>query len=70
MILETVSDIARKKKSVETKEIADALRKKGKYVKFTELVNKLKMFEGYGFIKREVVSVNNVPKLVWKIYSY
>ena len=70
LILETVSDIARKKKSAETKEIADALRKKGKYVKFTELVNKLKMFEGYGFIKREVVSVNNVPKLVWKIYSY
>lgn len=39
-------------------------------MKFSEVPNKLKMLEGYGFIKREIISMDDVPKFVWKLYSY
>jgi len=70
LILETVSNLAKEKKNIETREITYALRKRGKFMKFSELVNKLKVLEEYGFIGRKIVSVNNNPKFVWRVYSY
>jgi len=70
LILEAVSNLAKEKKGVETGQIARALRKRGKFIKMSVLVDKLKVLEEYGLIRREIVSVGNNPKLVWKICSY
>ena len=70
LILEAVSNLAKEKKGVETGQIAHALRKRGKFIKMSALVDKLKVLEEYGLIKREISSIDNNPKLVWKICSY
>jgi len=70
LILEVVSNLAKEKKGVETGQIARALRKRGKFIKMSVLVDKLKVLEEYGLIRREIASVGNNPKLVWKICSY
>jgi len=70
LILEAVSNLAKEKKDVETGQIAHALRKRGKFIKMSALVDKLKVLEEYGLVKREILSIDNNPKLVWKICSY
>ena len=67
LVLQTVLDSAKEKNAVETREINAAIkRRKKKSLKSDELLNTLNDLEEYGFIKRDIVSVKNTPKLVWK----
>ncbi|NWG10439.1 exosortase/archaeosortase family protein [Candidatus Bathyarchaeota archaeon] len=68
-MLETIRDLAKDKRVVETSEIYAAIEKsKGNSVKFDELSDALMRLEEYGFMKRDVISVKNKPKLVWRIH--
>ena len=69
LILDVLSELAKENRSIGTKEIANALRRKGKFMKTSRLIEKLEYLEEYGFVKREVVSVDNIPRLIWKFYS-
>ena len=67
LVLQTVLDSAKEKKVMDTREIYAAIkRRKKKPVKFDELLNMLNNLEEYGFLKKNVVSVRNRPKLTWK----
>jgi len=66
-ILQTILDLAKEKKKMETRDIYAAIkRRKGKSVKSDELFDVLTRLEEYGFIKRDIASIQNRPKLTWK----
>lgn len=68
LLLQTLSTLAEQKKAVETREIKKALEEKAKgKVKFKELLTLLDSLEEYGFIKKDITSIQNTPKLTWKI---
>jgi len=67
IILQTIQEMAEKMKTMETRDILIAIKEKtGKNLSLEELINILNRFEAYGFIRREVISVKNSPRLVWK----
>jgi len=68
LVLQTVLDLAKEKKKIETRDISVAIEQKvGKSVKFDNLLSVLNHLEEYGFIKKDITSVQNKPKLAWKI---
>jgi len=68
LVLQTILDLAKENKMMETNDIYAALKgSKGKSIKFDELFDALTRLEEYGIIKRDIVSVQNNPKLIWKI---
>jgi len=69
LILQTILDLGKEKKVMDTKDIAVAIKTRTKKaVKFDELFDVLTRLEEYGFIKRDIASVKNRPRLVWKTY--
>ena len=67
IVLQTIQDLAKDKNIMETREIQEAIKQKiGKPVKFNTLFNILNHLEEYGFIKKDIVSNKNKPRLVWK----
>jgi len=42
-------------------------RKVGKFMKLERRVERLNRLHEYGFIKKDIVSNNNKPVMVWKI---
>jgi exosortase len=68
LVLQTVLDLAKKNKVIETREINTAIkRKKKKSLNSAKLLNTLDNLEEYGFIKKDVAAVKNRPRLVWKV---
>jgi hypothetical protein len=68
IVLQTVLDLAKEKKKIETKDISVAINQKVREpIKFDDLLNLIKHLEEYGFIKKDIISVQNKPKLIWKI---
>lgn len=71
LILQTILDLAAEKKRMETRDIRVAIKKRaGKSMNFEKLLNILSHLEEYGFIKRDIVSVESRPRLVWKTKYY
>jgi len=70
-LLKIIADIAKSKKNIETRKILTTFNRKSKKVgerlKLSELIEILSYFEKYGFVERNLVSVDNMPKLTWKI---
>jgi len=67
LVLETLLDMAEKNRAMETKDISAALKRRiKKSMKFDELLNILNHLEEYGFIKSDIISAKNRPKLIWK----
>ncbi|MFX1402836.1 MAG: exosortase/archaeosortase family protein [Promethearchaeota archaeon] len=67
LMLQSILDLAKKKGEMETREILDAVKENVKEsTNFEELQRMLKRLEEYGFVTRDVVSVENKPKQVWK----
>jgi exosortase len=67
LLFQTIQDLAKEKKAIETKDINMAVKgKMEKSMKLDELLSKLNHLEEYGFIKKDVVSVKNSPMLAWK----
>jgi len=67
LVLQTILDLAKEKKLIETRDIIEAVKSRlGKSVKFEKLLSILNHLEEYGFIKKDVVSVKNRPMLMWK----
>ena len=67
VILQTILDLATKKKTVETRDIAKTIRRKTREtIDHDKLLNILGQLENYGFIKKDIISVNNKPRLIWK----
>jgi len=68
LVLQTVLDLAKENKVMETREINTAIkRKKKKSLNFAKLLNTLDNLEEYGFIKKDVAAVKNRPRLIWKV---
>jgi len=68
LVLQTILDLAKENKKMETKDIYTALKRtKRNSIELDELLDALTRLEEYGFVKRDVVSVQNRPKLTWKI---
>jgi exosortase/archaeosortase family protein len=69
VMLQAIQDLANDKRVMETREIYAAIEKIGENpMKFDELFGALTRLEEYGFMKRDVISVKNTPKFVWRIY--
>jgi exosortase/archaeosortase family protein len=67
LILQTILDLAEEKKRMETRDIRVAIKRRtGKSMNFEKLLNILSHLEEYRFIKRDIVSVESRPRLVWK----
>jgi len=67
LVLQTVLDLAKEKRKIETREVNAAIEKRiRKSVKLDNLLGILNRLEEYGFIRKDVVSLENRPGLVWK----
>ena len=65
--LQTILDLAKNKKAMETRDINEAIKARtGKTVKVEKLLNVLNRLEEYGFIRKDILIIKNQPKLVWK----
>jgi exosortase len=66
--LQTIQDLTTThKRHLEMRDIAEAIKEKtGKRTKFEKLFATLTRLEEYGFVKRDIISTQNQPKLVWK----
>ena len=67
-LLKIITEIAKNRKNVETRKILTTFNRKVKErLKLSELIEVLSHFEKYGFVERNLISVDNTPKLTWKI---
>ena len=67
LTLQTIKELAEENKKIETRDIRRALEKKtDEPVKLEELTNTLNKLEEYGLIRRDIASVENQPKMIWK----
>ncbi|MEA2089938.1 MAG: exosortase/archaeosortase family protein [Thermoproteota archaeon] len=67
LVLKTILDLAKEKKAMETREINAAIKRKTrKPLKFNKLQNTLNSLEKYGFIEKNIATVRNRPRLIWK----
>ncbi|TET65753.1 exosortase/archaeosortase family protein, partial [Candidatus Bathyarchaeota archaeon] len=67
LILQTLLELAQKKKTMETREINAAINKnQKKSMNYTKLLETLNNLEEYGFIKKDIISMKNRPRLIWK----
>ncbi|MGQ9566055.1 MAG: exosortase/archaeosortase family protein [Candidatus Bathyarchaeales archaeon] len=62
-MLQTILNLAKEKKTMKTNDIKMAIKRK---MSTEELLGWLTRLEEYGFIKRDIISVNNEPVQVWK----
>ena len=69
LVLQTVLDLAAEKQHILTSDILETIRKKlgGRSMSFKKMLNTLNVLFEYGLIRRAVISVENVPLLVWKV---
>lgn len=68
LILQTILELAQEKKKMETREIKTAIEKKlGGTLDLQEVTNILSKLEEYGFIRKNITSIENRPKLIWEI---
>ena len=69
LVLQTVLDLAKEKKHMQTSDILKNVRKKrgGRSMSFKKVLNALNVLDENGLIRRTVVSVGNSPVLVWKV---
>lgn len=66
-LLQTLQKIAASKKKMKTEEIHEALRQNmGESLDEESLQRILAQFEEYGFLKKDVISINNRPLMIWK----
>jgi exosortase len=69
LVLQTILDLAEEKKAMETRDINAVIKRRIKEpLNLDKLSNMLKHLEEYGFIRRDIISVQNRPRLVWKTY--
>lgn len=67
LILQTISNLAQQQKTMETRDIHHAIQKTTrKTIPLEKLTRTLNHLEEYGFIKKDIQSTQNTPKLVWK----
>jgi exosortase len=69
LVLQSVHESVAEKKHVQTSDILENVRKKegGRSMNFEKVLNTLNVLDEYGLVRRAVVSVENVPLLVWKV---
>jgi exosortase len=68
IVLQTVLEMAKEKKYMETNDIVENVQKRtGETVNSKTLLKVLDTLEENGFIKRTVISVGNAPVLMWKV---
>jgi len=66
--LHTIQELSEEKKKIETRDIRRALEEKtGEPVKLKELTKILNNLEKYRLVKKDIVSVDNQPKMIWKM---
>jgi len=68
LVFETITELSKEKRAMVTMDINLAIKRKvGKFMKLERLIDKLNHLQEYGFIKKDIVSNNNKPVMVWKI---
>jgi exosortase len=65
-VLTTISNLTKQKKTMETREISEALKASGNTATLDELLQTLNHLEEYSFIRKDVTSFGNQPRLVWR----
>jgi len=67
LLLQTITELNKERRQTVPIEINLAIKRKaGKFMKFERLVDKLNRLQEYGFVKMDLISINNRPLLVWK----
>lgn len=67
IVFHAVQDLKRQRKTMKTQDVEEAIERTiGKSVKLSTLVRILRHLEENGFIKRDIVSLENRPLLVWR----
>jgi exosortase/archaeosortase family protein len=68
IVYRTVQKLTKEKKAIETKDIKEALKiRTGRPVKSKKLLEIMNHLEESGFIRRDITSVQNQPRMVWRI---
>ena len=68
IVLQTVLELAKEKKSIETSDILESVQKRTEEpLKSEEVLSILNTLEEHGLIKRNIVSIGNAPRLLWKV---
>jgi hypothetical protein len=71
LVLQTVLDLAKEKRNMETREIIEVVEKRlGKTVRISQIASLLTRLEDYGFVKKNLISVRNKPRLAWKTTEF
>lgn len=67
-VLDTIQHLSERTPHLETRQIHNAVQKGTKKpLKFNKLQETLRTLENYGFITKDLTSIHNIPKLIWKI---
>ncbi len=67
-LLQTIENLHKKERKIQTRTIKEELeRNTGKNWETSDLFSALDTLEEYGFIKKDIKSIDNEPQLVWKI---
>ena len=65
--LETILALAKERKNIDTADVRDAIAQKTqKPVRLATLLHVMKKLEAYDFIRREIITVDNRPTVVWR----
>jgi len=67
IVLQTIMELAKEKRHITTSDILENVQKRVKRTSFKKILSILAILEKYGLIRRTVVSVENLPVLVWKV---
>jgi exosortase len=67
-LLQTISELAKKKKNITTNDILEKRPKRGRgAISTKQVLHILNVLDEYGLIKRKLVYIENNPVLVWRI---
>jgi exosortase/archaeosortase family protein len=66
LVLQTIQQLTKEKKVVQTKLLTSALAKAENPIKYNNLIDILSQLEKYGLIKKDIASIRGKPILVWK----
>ncbi|MGB9854191.1 MAG: exosortase/archaeosortase family protein [Candidatus Bathyarchaeales archaeon] len=67
IVFQATSELSKEKRAFATADVSTAIKNKfGKTMKLENLIERLNRLKEYGFIKQDIASNENKPKLVWK----
>jgi len=66
ILLEAIQKVSEKNGIIELQKLKEILKQKGRFVNNSDLKERLDRLEKYGFIKGDIILIEDAPRLVWR----